>query len=276
MSIKQIKLIIFITFAFILTVWGVSTTSCHYPKETKPELVIIEEPEIPLTESIIELPPQSIFEADMTYISTLHLTCGDLYEVMDATKSIYSAGSIVHEVRYVNTPDGVNLRTFPNTEYDNIHRAIGYGKAVWVVAEFNEGWSIVDIDDQLCYCKTEYLSVEAPADLIYIDGEVAEYIGTFKLTAYCECEKCCGKWANDNKTASGTAPTEGRTIASNEFPFGTKLNILGNTYIVEDRGVEGMHIDVYFESHEEARIFGVKYAEVYALHDVAKNFGFVY
>ena len=57
----------------------------------------------------------------------------------------------------------------------------------------------------------------------------------YKITAYCPCAKCCGKATG--RTAMGTKATAGRTIAaSGKFAFGTKLNINGHTYTVEDRG----------------------------------------
>lgn len=91
-------------------------------------------------------------------------------------------------------------------------------------------------------------------------------LGTFKLTAYCPCKKCCGKWAGGN-TASGTKPTANRTIAvdTKVIPFGTKVIINGVTYIAEDTGsaVKGNVIDIYFEDHNVALKFGVKYAEVF-------------
>ena len=87
----------------------------------------------------------------------------------------------------------------------------------------------------------------------------------FKLTAYCACSKCCGKWSGGN-TASGTKPTQGRTIAvdTRVIPFGAKVVINGHTYIAEDTGsaIKGNKIDVYFDNHEEALQFGVKYADV--------------
>ena len=62
-----------------------------------------------------------------------------------------------------------------------------------------------------------------------IDGQ------TYKITAYCSCSKCCGKATG--RTASGTQATAGRTVAaSSKFAFGTKLNIGGHIYTVEDRG----------------------------------------
>ena len=91
-------------------------------------------------------------------------------------------------------------------------------------------------------------------------------LGTFKLTAYCNCSKCCGKWAG-GKTASGTTPTAGRTIAvdTSVIPFGTKVVINGNTYIAEDTGsaIKGNRIDVYFSSHQSALNFGKQSAEVF-------------
>ena len=85
----------------------------------------------------------------------------------------------------------------------------------------------------------------------------------FKTTAYCACRKCCGKWAN-GKTATGTTPTQGRTIAvdKREIPLGTHVLIDGVEYIAEDTGVRGKHIDIFFNSHSEALKYGVKYVEV--------------
>lgn len=90
-------------------------------------------------------------------------------------------------------------------------------------------------------------------------------LGTFKLTAYCACSKCCGK--SDGITASGTKAKQGRTIAVNpkQIPYGTKVIINGHTYIAEDcgGGVGKSRIDVFFDNHKEALNFGVQYAEVF-------------
>ena len=91
-------------------------------------------------------------------------------------------------------------------------------------------------------------------------------IGEYKLTAYCSCERCCGKWSQFNKTASGTTPQQGRTVACNSLDFGTEIIINGEKYIVEDTGNMGNNIiDIYFNSHEAALIFGVQYAEVFKI-----------
>ena len=89
-------------------------------------------------------------------------------------------------------------------------------------------------------------------------------LGTFKLTAYCACEKCCGK--SDGITATGTKAKANHTVAvdPNQIPYGTELYINGNTYIAEDTGgFSGKIIDIYFDSHEEAKNFGIKYAKVF-------------
>lgn len=85
----------------------------------------------------------------------------------------------------------------------------------------------------------------------------------YKITAYCSCAKCCGK--STGRTAMGTKATAGRTVAaSSQFAFGTKLNINGHTYTVEDRGgaIKGNKIDIYVNSHAEALAWGVRYLPV--------------
>ena len=85
----------------------------------------------------------------------------------------------------------------------------------------------------------------------------------YKITAYCPCSKCCGK--TNGRTASGTTATAGRTVAaSSKFAFGTKLNIGGHVYTVEDRGgaISGNKIDIFVNSHAEALQWGVRYLNV--------------
>jgi len=93
------------------------------------------------------------------------------------------------------------------------------------------------------------------------------------VTAYCNsgphgCVKCCGKWAPLNRTASGTKPTPGRTVAGpRSIPFGTVVDIPGiGRRIVEDRFAVGFdrpgHFEVFMASHSKAKQFGIrKYAD---------------
>ena len=92
-------------------------------------------------------------------------------------------------------------------------------------------------------------------------------LGTYKITAYCGCRSCSGKWGN--RTASGRRAKQGRTISVDrrKIKLGTKVKIGGKTYIAEDVGgnVKGKHIDMYFSSHSQVKKFGKKYRKVYVV-----------
>lgn len=97
-----------------------------------------------------------------------------------------------------------------------------------------------------------------------VENPKAKY---FELTAYCACEKCCGK--SDGITATGTKATAGRTIAVDPkvIPYGSEVIINGHTYIAEDCGgaIKGNRIDIYFDDHNEALAFGKQFATVYII-----------
>lgn len=97
-------------------------------------------------------------------------------------------------------------------------------------------------------------------------GSRGNLIGTFEATAYCNCSVCCGKWAG-GKTASGTTPTAGRTIAvdPNVIPLGSTVVVNGVSYVAEDTGsaIKGRIIDIYHRNHSEALSFGRQSVEVY-------------
>lgn len=97
-------------------------------------------------------------------------------------------------------------------------------------------------------------------------------LGEFKLTAYCPCEICCGKWANNRPDgivygAIGEELKEGYSIAvdPNVIPYRAEVIISGKTYKAQDCGgaIKGNRIDVYMENHNDALEFGVQYAEVF-------------
>lgn len=102
-------------------------------------------------------------------------------------------------------------------------------------------------------------------------------LGEFKLTAYCSCQKCCGKWAlnrpvdeNGNEIVIGSSgevliPKVSIAVDTSVIPHGSEVVINGNTYIAHDTGgaIKGNRIDVYHDNHQEAREFAVQYAEVF-------------
>ena len=106
-------------------------------------------------------------------------------------------------------------------------------------------------------------------------------LGEFILTAYCSCEKCCGRWANDRPVdekgnqlvygSIGVLLVPGLSIAvdPNVIPYNSKVEINGNTYIAHDCGgaINGNRIDVYFDNHEDALEFGVQTEEIYLLRE---------
>ena len=87
---------------------------------------------------------------------------------------------------------------------------------------------------------------------------------TYKVTAYCHNECCCGEWA-DGFFANGE-PVGGLAIAApKSIPFGTVLFIPGyGTATVKDRGgsMQGNRLDVYFPTHQEALDWGVQYLTI--------------
>lgn len=102
-------------------------------------------------------------------------------------------------------------------------------------------------------------------------------LGNFKLTAYCSCSICCGEWAYNRPIdeygneivygSIGERLTADYSIAvdPNVIPYGTEVIINNHTYKAQDCGgaIDGNEIDVYFDDHQKALIFGVQYAEVY-------------
>ena len=90
-----------------------------------------------------------------------------------------------------------------------------------------------------------------------------------KVTAYCACRKCCGKYAN-GRTANNHRIRNGDvfTAADKKFRFGTELIVPGynnnEPVKVLDRGrvIKGNRLDVFYNSHRRAQKWGVKYLDV--------------
>lgn len=109
-------------------------------------------------------------------------------------------------------------------------------------------------------------------------------LGNFKLTAYCSCSLCCGKWANNRPVdengneiiygSIGERLQEGYSIAVDPsvIAYNSKVIINDKVYEAQDCGgaIKGNRIDLYCSSHEDALNHGVKYAEVFLLPEVNK------
>lgn len=88
--------------------------------------------------------------------------------------------------------------------------------------------------------------------------------GHYTITYYCN-EKyphTCNA-GPPYKTATGTEPTPGRTIAvdPHDIALGAHVVIDGHEYVAEDTGgaVDGKHIDILVDTHEEALQLGTRY-----------------
>lgn len=125
--------------------------------------------------------------------------------------------------------------------------------------------------------KESCMEDEVEATSVEIVEPVLTSLGEFKLTAYCSCQKCCGKWAlnrpkdeNGNEIVIGSSgevliPKVSIAVDTSVIPHGSEVVINGNTYIAHDTGgaIKGNRIDVYHDNHQEAREFAVQYAEVF-------------
>ena len=104
----------------------------------------------------------------------------------------------------------------------------------------------------------------------HFDIRIQEY--EMRVTAYCACQTCCGSDSN-RKTASGHKIKRGDTFvaAGRKYPFGTEMIVPGynNSKPVKvlDRGyaIQDNCLDVFFDSHQKARKWGVKYLPIKVL-----------
>lgn len=131
---------------------------------------------------------------------------------------------------------------------------------------------VIEVEENLIRWKQEDIQVEETGEISVEPVELEETkdpelksLGEFMLTAYCPCIECSGNWGT--QTSTGAIATEGRTVAVDPsvIPYGTVLMINGHEYVAEDCGgaIKGNDIDIYFNTHEEAEIFGVQHMEVF-------------
>jgi 3D (Asp-Asp-Asp) domain-containing protein len=155
--------------------------------------------------------------------------------------------------------------------------AVAIGLVMCVPAKSNEATEAVEpILEDIVNPLPQVVNYDMPASG-YANLELLECLGTFKVTAYCCCPDCCGIWSAQHpsrvgtgyvqKTASGTIPQAGRTVAADwsVLPSGTEILVNGELYVVEDTGsaVVGRHIDIYMEDHSAAREWGVQHIDLY-------------
>lgn len=182
----------------------------------------------------------SIICMTIAILSSFFIICSSFAVLEDAKKLLYSAESEIQKLYEIKEPD------------------------------FNE--AVGDVTEEKNFaCETE--------EDIVVPEVKKESLGEFKLTAYCSCEKCCGKWAlNRPKDENGKDIVYGSTgailvagtsiaVDPSVIPYGSQVEINGHTYTAHDTGgaIKGNRIDVYFDNHQDALNFGVQYAEVFLI-----------
>lgn len=144
------------------------------------------------------------------------------------------------------------------------------GRGDWYILEEYEDSQMVEVPvQQTIVDKTEMdINYETSDPNILDESDRGEYLGTFCITHYCDCSKCNG--SNMGKTATGYEYVPWNTIAvdPNVIPLGSTLYIDGYGIVnATDTGslINGYHIDVMTNDHDEAIQCGVVYKEVYLL-----------
>lgn len=101
---------------------------------------------------------------------------------------------------------------------------------------------------------------------------------TYRVTAYCSCIKCCGKWAlnrpvdengNEIVIGAGNVPLTPKVSCASPLPFGTKIKLDGyGTVVVQDRTAQWVVnkygeniIDIYVNNHDDIKNIGLQYIE---------------
>jgi 3D (Asp-Asp-Asp) domain-containing protein len=114
-----------------------------------------------------------------------------------------------------------------------------------------------------------YMEREEPEDFT---ESVWKSIGTMEISSYSEKDSCHYPTKGGCLVASGKVAKVGM-VATNLYPFGTRLMIDGEIYIVEDRISKRFNnrIDIFQgygdEAYKNAKEFGIKHLDVKVLNN---------
>lgn len=148
------------------------------------------------------------------------------------------------------------------------------GTSIIYYEYLNKKETITDLEDTV-------ISVVEDLKIAESKNTFIKYSGKFTITSYCSCEICCGEWATDRPmldnrelvvTSSGSIAEQGVTVAVDPkvIPYGTKIYIEGiGVRIAQDTGkaIKGNRLDVYYDSHEEARHEGIYSRNVWIIDE---------
>lgn len=170
---------------------------------------------------------------------------------------------------------------------------LGFLKAVCVCADTEE-WKVVTRPagieiEAMCLKPIAVQEGTEPQDysldwLLEAAKENNGYVGMFRITRYCPCSQCCGKWAENRPLdpvtgepvvygASGQVLNYYYSCAADTIiPYGTQFYIpeLEVTVTVQDRAAKfveeryaGKFLDIYVPDHHSSLPASRDYMEVY-------------
>lgn len=138
------------------------------------------------------------------------------------------------------------------------------GERMWVHSSSGSGviLNTPSYDSSIVLRRLTNVDYDAPVPETGTGGITGEPMYTLEVdvTHYCACSLCCGENAA-GITASGKPVAEGMVAMSSYYPFGTKIEINGVMYTVEDRGGSGIEndihrVDIYVPDHQQALRLG--------------------
>ena len=138
------------------------------------------------------------------------------------------------------------------------------GERMWVNCSSGSGviLNTPSYDSSIVLRRLTNVDYDAPVPETGTGGITGEPMYTLEVdvTHYCACSLCCGENAA-GITASGKPVAEGMVAMSSYYPFGTKIEINGVMYTVEDRGGSGIEndihrVDIYVPDHQQALRLG--------------------
>ena len=138
------------------------------------------------------------------------------------------------------------------------------GERMWVHCSSGSGviLNTPSYDSSIVLRRLTNVDYDAPVPETGTGGITGEPMYTLEVdvTHYCACSLCCGENAA-GITASGKPVAEGMVAMSSYYPFGTKIEINGVMYTVEDRGGSGIEndihrVDIYVPDHQQALRLG--------------------
>jgi len=136
----------------------------------------------------------------------------------------------------------------------------------------------LDIIEDGCQGRQTVTKEDRAAVEEFLTSKMRREVRIMRVTAYCQCEKCCGKWANvpptERRLASGVKLWDQLVTgtlfcaAPGEIPFHAAIAIPGYNggfcVPVLDRGgaIVGDRIDVFIPDHAAARAWGAPLLQV--------------